>query len=98
MEITQKQSDAQITIARDKEVVDLIAKLGSADPRARRISAASLLLPEYRKDAVPPLIATLGDNDSDVDDSVVKALLSIGKDSAPDLLFAMLNQGIAPVG
>lgn len=86
LEITKRQSDAQITIARDKEVVDLIAKLGSNDPRVRRISAASLSLPEYRKDAIPPLIATLGDNDSDVDDSIVKALLTIGKDSAADLL------------
>jgi HEAT repeat protein len=89
--VTKAQSDAQMKIARNKDMVDLIAKLGSSDLTARTISAASLSL--YGKDAVPPLIAALGDKSDDVHEAARKALMIIGTDAEPELLRAFGDKG-----
>src|ERR1041385_6604484 len=39
--VSKEQSDAQMRISRNKDMVDLIAKLGSSDSKTRTISAAS---------------------------------------------------------
>lgn len=90
LEISQRQAESQIAIARNKELADLIPKLGSSDVNIRKFSAISLAL--YGKDAVPALIAALGDDDQNVRDAAVKSLGIIGTPATPELIKVYQNK------
>ncbi len=83
LEISQRQVDSQIEIARNRELTLLIPQLGDKDAGVKRYSAISLAL--YGRHAVPALIAALDEENEDVQ-FVVSRSLSLIPSAAPDLI------------
>src|SRR5262245_31643895 len=87
---TCQYNTGQLKISRNKELSELIPKLGSEDAKERKFSAVSLAL--YGKDAIPPLIATLADDDTNVRAAGAKSLSIIGEDAIDELTNAYENR------
>ena len=87
---TNQYNSGQLKIARNKELSELIPKLGNGDANVRKFSAVSLAL--YGKDAIPPLIATLADDDENVRTAGAKSLSIIGEPAISELKSAYENR------
>lgn len=73
----------QLEISRNKDLADLVPKLGSQDANVRKFSAISLSL--YGEYAIPALIATLDDTNQDVRMAAIKSLCIIGDPAIREL-------------
>lgn len=73
----------QLEISRNKDLADLVPKLGSQDANLRKFSAISLAL--YGEYAIPALIATLDDTNQNVRMAAVKSLSIIGDPAIREL-------------
>jgi HEAT repeat protein len=90
VKIAERQADAQIAIARNKELATLAPSLGSANADTRKFGAISLAL--YGGDAVPLLIALLGDDEQPVRNAAVSSLAIIGHNTIGDLTKTYLDR------
>lgn len=95
LEITQKQVESQLSLARIKEISTLVPKLGSSNEGERRFSAITLGL--YGEDAIPALIAVIEDPKETVRRASAEALAIIGEASIPVLEETYLDKSNNPI-
>lgn len=81
--LTFRYNSNQLQISRNKELADLIPRLGSPNVNERKFGAISLAL--YGKKAIHALIATLDDENENVRMAAVKSLGIIGEAAIPEL-------------
>lgn len=81
--ISDQQKTAELAIAQNRELANLIPQLGSQDTNVRKFSAISLGM--YGKHAIPALIASLADEDMAVRMAAIRSLGIIGHDAVPEL-------------
>lgn len=89
LEITQRQAQSQLALARIKEISVLVPKLGSSDKNERKFSAIALGL--YGEDAIPALMALMDDEDGEVRVASTKSVALIGDVALPHLTRAYLD-------